>query len=237
MRSCQRVKPVVYLLFPLVLASAGCSGGSPITRTKPDTPASSRKRGSSYYDKVYRSAAELVAGMPKESQPRGGADYAPERKLANDWLAENRISQQIEWTAGVKDVVLTETNGSFRVRLVLEGVRAFGSDGQARCYLDWGDAVAVGGEKFQARISVPHDGGDPRNQGWKYSPVDARSAQKARGWKAKKDVTLRAVISGARFVYPPPQAAGEPSDGMMMLEISVSTPSVDGYSPPRLVEK
>lgn len=52
-------------------------------------------------EKVFRTSADLFAGMPKEAYPKSGPGAGIERAAALDWFKENIVGHSVEWTAKV----------------------------------------------------------------------------------------------------------------------------------------
>jgi hypothetical protein len=101
------------VLFAFALGLIGCGSAVP----QPTNPAPEKKGEPAA--KVYRSAQELLADLPKGKYPFGGA---PERTACRDWLKANVVGRTVEWTNAVEKVQ-EDGNGPYRVALKLAGRR------------------------------------------------------------------------------------------------------------------
>jgi hypothetical protein len=85
----------------------------------PQPPGSTPEKKGELAAKVYRSAEELLADLPKDKYPFGGA---PERAACTEWLKANVVGRTVEWKATVSHVS-DHDNGPYVVKLQFAGPR------------------------------------------------------------------------------------------------------------------
>lgn len=101
------------VVFAFVLGMLGC--GSVVPQPTAPAPEKQGERAA----KVYRSAQELLADLPKDKYPFGGA---LERTACQKWLTANVVGRTVEWTGAVESVH-EKGEGPYRVAIKLAGRR------------------------------------------------------------------------------------------------------------------
>jgi hypothetical protein len=66
--------------------------------------------------KVYRTASDLLADMPKEAYPKSGEMGGVQRSRARKWCGENLVGRTVEWT-GTVTKVKDYGDGPFKVEV------------------------------------------------------------------------------------------------------------------------
>jgi hypothetical protein len=203
-----RLVKVICVLTPLAcLVWTGCTGGS---KGEPENPSLSERPGfKPPVQSVFKSPAELFAGIPEDAYPQGGANGA--RQAAVAWFAKNRAGHLIEWTATIKDVSLDKDSQMVTVVLSPEG------KADAAAGWSWDKAVPIRTETCQTMIHRIVCG-----------QVTAVTAKKLGEWQGKK-VSLRALITSVGF-----DVCGKGADPgpTVCCQLDVALHSIDGYVPP-----
>jgi hypothetical protein len=169
--------------------------------------------------KVYKSPAELFAGMPKDARPKAGKAGTPERAAATAWMRKNRVGQQVEWVATIAEVVIEERRQAPGTFLVLLSPPRFQT---------WalGDAFPFGADKCRVRILVRMAEGLYGSY-LSFSPVSAATAKTLREFKGKQ-VAVRGTITDAQFGVNPS------ADKFLWCSLRVTFVSIGGYVLPLL---
>jgi hypothetical protein len=198
------------VLLPACLTLIGCGKpgdktAGPTSGAKPIPEAKS----------VFKSPAELFAGIPEDARPLGGANGAGQRQAANTWIAQNRAGHRIEWTATIQSV----SNKEGMVHFSLEGVKrtAPGENGRSAEGWAWEAPFAFAPEKCQTMIT-----------GIECGLVDARTAQKLAEWQGKKAL-LQGLITRIEF-FDGDKASD--TGALLYCRLEVALRLIDGYAPP-----
>ncbi len=186
--------------------------------------------------KVYKSPAELFAGIPKDAQPRLGDDSEPERVACRNWLKKHRVGEMVEWKATIGLIKIDDGKGQEGAFLVaMQMIKPHEGIDDPPYVWSWGKPVLFGRDACQVSLDVPDKGQDRAVSDYAaiyYGPVDSDTAKKLRGWKDKV-VTLRATILDATVRIVRQDKKSEPPDSLHCI-LAISNPTIDGYSPPIL---
>jgi hypothetical protein len=71
-------------------------------------------------EKVYKTATELFADLPKDKYPKAGKEFGIERAAARKWAKDTLPGRRVELSAGIIDVSVGG-DGPFKVEVTLDG--------------------------------------------------------------------------------------------------------------------
>lgn len=147
--------------------------------------------------KLFRSAGEFFAGMPKDKEPKDGENSVIERDRASEWVKANRQGAVLQLDVTVKDVTVSEAlpsnDGQPRYRVALSSVcskRGFRPH--------WGKHT-FSGEVWEVTVAFDDDTIAIDDVGClAYRPVDAKTAERLRSMKGNS-VTVTAPFRIVQF--------------------------------------